>query len=330
MEREYELDTIFEFAIELGRYGGHKISEGYNKGIREMNVQSKSEPSDLVTQYDQEIEKEVTKRIKTKFPDHKIIGEETDASGVAWTLTEEATWIIDPIDGTTNFVHGFPYVCISIAFVLNRIPMIGVVYNPILDELFTARKNHGAFLNLTRRLPILNPLIRTITNPAHCLLIGEFGGQRDAATMASKSSSLYNLSLFTEADGAGCRGIRCSGSAAMNLCMLAKGNADVYWEVGPFIWDLAAGLLILNEAGGFAVSRCTEPTFPKTVSEARKFDLMARTVLAVRCLTPIPTDRSRSGPESQEADQQALELLAQFTKYIKPVPLPESPKPSME
>lgn len=102
---------------------------------------------DLVTETDKEVENLLINGLRSEFPDHKFIGEESVAAGVKCQLTEAPTWIIDPIDGTMNFVHSFPHPCISIALLVDFEPVIGIVYNPILSQLFTAKKNQGAFLN---------------------------------------------------------------------------------------------------------------------------------------------------------------------------------------
>lgn len=110
-------------------------------------TETKSGEIDLVTETDQQIEKLLIDSLSKQFPDHKFIGEESVAEGSQCSLTNCPTWIIDPIDGTMNFVHSFPHSCISIALFVNQKPSIGIIYNPVLNQLFTARKGKGAFLN---------------------------------------------------------------------------------------------------------------------------------------------------------------------------------------
>lgn len=112
-----------------------------------MVADLKSCDIDLVTETDQAVEKLLMDGIGAEFPSHKFIGEETVASGGSCNLTDEPTWIIDPIDGTMNFVHAFPHSCISLALFIDKQPQIGIIYNPMLEQLFTARKGQGAFLN---------------------------------------------------------------------------------------------------------------------------------------------------------------------------------------
>ncbi|CAD1469172.1 unnamed protein product, partial [Heterotrigona itama] len=112
-----------------------------------MDAMTKSCEVDLVTEWDQKVEKLLVDGISSKFPDHKFIGEEATSLGTKVELTDAPTWIIDPIDGTMNFVHGLPHTCISIALLINKTTEIGVVYNPILEQFFSARRGQGAFLN---------------------------------------------------------------------------------------------------------------------------------------------------------------------------------------
>lgn len=102
---------------------------------------------DFVTETDKQVEKLLMDGLGKQFPDHKFIGEETASAGVQSTLTSTPTWIIDPVDGTLNFVHGFPHSCISIGLFINCQPTIGIIYNPVLEQLFTAKKGHGAYYN---------------------------------------------------------------------------------------------------------------------------------------------------------------------------------------
>ncbi|KAJ9090185.1 hypothetical protein DSO57_1005065 [Entomophthora muscae] len=313
-----EVTEFYNFALEVAHYGGNKIKEGYYSQTVSSNLQSKADPCDLVTQYDQEIEREAIKMIKDKFPSHRIIGEESDAAGEKWSLTDDPTWIIDPIDGTSNFVHRFPFVCISIGVFVKKKPVVGVVFNPILNELFTAQVGKGAYLNQKQRLPIFDPTSAVVKSPRDCMVISEFGGLRDSASLLPKSSSMYKFAVAAQEGGLGCRGIRCLGSAALDLCQLAQGSADVYWEAGPYIWDIAAALLILKESGGFAISSAS-PNM--TLDQAHKFDFLARTVLAVRSLAPVPSDRPRSQQENIAADSHALDILNMFKTHIESVPL---------
>nr|CAD7576787.1 unnamed protein product [Timema californicum] len=141
---DIDLEECLETAISLAREAGQIVNEGF---YLDKTVTTKGEPANLVTEFDTRVQRILFDRLGEKFPTHKLIGEESVSEPV---LTDAPTWIIDPIDGTTNFIHGFPLTCISIGLTVNREPVLGVVYNPILEHMFTARKGHGAFLNSRR------------------------------------------------------------------------------------------------------------------------------------------------------------------------------------
>ncbi|XP_021567710.1 inositol monophosphatase 1 isoform X3 [Carlito syrichta] len=133
-----------DYAVTLARQAGEVVREALKS---EKNVMLKSSPVDLVTATDQKVEKMLMSSIKEKYPSHSFIGEESVAAGEKCVLTDNATWIIDPIDGTTNFVHRFPFVAVSIGFTVNKKIEFGVVYSCVEDKMYTARKGKGAFCN---------------------------------------------------------------------------------------------------------------------------------------------------------------------------------------
>jgi len=164
--------------------------------------------------------------------------------------------MVDPLDGTTNFVHRFPFVCTSIALVIKKEIVVGVVYNPVLKELFTAIKGKGAFLN--------GQPIKVSTKDAldQALLATEIGVSRDEQVMDAIFDRLRQVTMRM-------RSIRCSGACALNLCSVACGRIDVMYEVGfGGCWDCAAGALIVTEAGGEMLDPSGGP-----------FNVMARRVL---------------------------------------------------
>ncbi|XP_039307050.1 inositol monophosphatase 1 isoform X3 [Solenopsis invicta] len=169
-----------------------------------------------------------------------FIGEESTASGQKVELTDAPTWVIDPIDGTMNFVHGLPYTCVSVALLINKVAEIGIVYNPIMEQLFTARKGQGAFLN---GAPIH---VSNEKELRKALVMVEMGTSRDSEKL---KIVLQNIALLTSH----VHGIRSFGSAALNMCMVAIGGADVSFEFGIHAWDIAAGDLIVREAGGVSI-----------------------------------------------------------------------------
>ncbi|EOY28900.1 Inositol monophosphatase family protein isoform 1 [Theobroma cacao] len=209
----------------------------YDKAVKIINVDGLLEV-DLVTETDKACEDLVFNHLKQHYPSHKFIGEETTAACGTSELTDEPTWIVDPLDGTTNFVHGFPFVCVSIGLTIGKVPTVGVVYNPIMNELFTGVLGKGAFLNGT---PIR---VSSQTELVKSLLATEAGTKRDKLTVDTSTNRINSL-LFKV------RSLRMSGSCALNLCGIACGRLDLFYELGyggP--WDVAAGVLIVKEAGG--------------------------------------------------------------------------------
>lgn len=169
-------------------------------------------------------------------------------------MTDEPTWIIDPIDGTTNFVKGFPFVCISIGFVYKSEPTVGVIFAPFLGQLYAAQKGKGAFttspLHPERRpLPLVAP--PTLPSMKQALVAFEWGSDRSKEVMAKKTASFQRL---TGDAGGGVDGgqmvlgVRSMGSAALNFAHVAAGSLDMYWEIGCWAWDVCAGVVIAQEA----------------------------------------------------------------------------------
>jgi myo-inositol-1(or 4)-monophosphatase len=157
------------------------------------------------------------------------------------------TFVVDPIDGTVNFVHGNPYVCISLALCVDKRPVVGVVYNPFTDMLYTAIKGGGSFLNRRTRLPLKAPPLPLTGGLNRALVAVEWGSDRLGNNWDVKLRTYRNLA---EQGRGMVHSLRSLGSAALNFCAVAAGTIDIYWEAGCWAWDVAAGWLILQEAGG--------------------------------------------------------------------------------
>ncbi|XP_046739925.1 inositol monophosphatase 1-like [Diprion similis] len=238
MTSDNDLTNFYETVEILARDAGKVIAEAINK---EKKVSVKGIDWDLVTEYDRRVEETVITSLSAKFPSHKFIGEEDVAKeGKPPELTNDPTWIIDPIDGTTNFVHKFPHVCISIALVINKRVEIGIVYNPVIEQFFSAVRGRGAFLNGTR--------IRTsgVQDLSHALVGMEPWLAKDEKHTISVYSRAHFLIQRTH-------GIRSLGLAALSLCYVAMGAIEAYHIEGIDPWDVAAGQLIIEEAGGTVV-----------------------------------------------------------------------------
>ena len=194
----------------------------------------KKGPADLVTQADFASQEVVRKTVLTAFPDHSLLGEEGDASQGPAARTEYR-WIVDPLDGTTNYVHGVPHYCVSLALERNGRLLVGAVYDPVLDECFTAIVGRGARLN---------------GRPIHASGVSALSEALAAVGFPpNMPPDAPDLRLFL-AMLPHCQGIRRTGSSALNLCYLAAGRFDLYWSYSTRIWDVAAGVLIVCEAGG--------------------------------------------------------------------------------
>ena len=199
---------------------------------------------DLVTDADLQAEKIILQTIRRYFPDDHIIAEESGSQGAS----HERTWIVDPLDGTTNFAHGFPFFAVSIAFQEAEETVLGIVYNPYLDEHFEAAKASGARFN---GRPI------TVTDTAE---IGDSllatGFPYDIHENAGNVLDLFGRFVTTA------QGVRRPGSAALDLCYLACGRFDGFWEKDLQPWDTAAGALIVQEAGGMLATYQGNPYTP--------------------------------------------------------------------
>ncbi|KAG6796789.1 inositol monophosphatase 2 [Apis mellifera caucasica] len=238
----YAEDFYYEFAIKLTHDAAHILKEAIN-GVKKID--EKLGNWDLVTEYDRKIEDLIIGQLKTKFPDHKFIGEESIGKELP-ELTNDPTWIIDPIDGTTNFVHAFPHTCIVIGLAIKKEMVIGIVYNPILEQLFTARKGRGAFLN---DKPIKVSKVQDLSKALVCMESGFI------KIDYMREKTIERLRTIVQE----VQGIRTLGVAALSLCYIAMGIVDAYYIEGPGIstWDIAAASLIISEAGGIVVDRVT-------------------------------------------------------------------------
>ena len=198
---------------------------------RRKVIDRKSTTIDLVTETDRASEAAILEIIEREYPADAILAEESGARGAA-----EITWVVDPLDGTTNFAHSFPHVAVSIAVVRDGRSEIGVVYDPLRNELFEAVRGGGAFMN---GAPIH---VSPTDSLATALLATGFPYDRRDFT----SYYLAHLKAFMML----CHGVRRGGSAALDLCYVASGRVDGFWEWKLKPWDMAAGALLVEEAGG--------------------------------------------------------------------------------
>ena len=221
-------DGEFKVAVRAARKAGDLLK---TMSSGKLEVEFKG-PIDLVTQADRAAERLVVNLLRKNFPGDDILTEETDRE----RTKSSRRWIIDPLDGTTNYAHRFPFWCVSIAFEHKSRVMLGAVYNPSLDELFTAKKGKGAWLN-GRRIKV--SLQRTLDKS---LLATGFPYD----VHHSKVNNLDNFGKFIKRAQA----VRRPGSAALDLAYVACGRFDGFWEMKLKAWDMAAASLMVKEAGG--------------------------------------------------------------------------------
>ncbi|MBE9203668.1 inositol monophosphatase [Synechocystis salina LEGE 06099] len=239
-----DLQTWLEIGTEAALAAGAEIFSLWGK-VQE--VEEKGRAGDLVTEADRQAEAMILGIIKRHCPDHGILAEE---SGQWGSGDNPFCWAIDPLDGTTNFAHGYPVSCVSIGLLVQGIPTVGVIYNPFRQELFRAASSLGATLN---RQPIQ---VSTTTSLAKSLLVSGFAYDR-VKTLDNNYPEFCHLTHLTQ-------GVRRSGSAAIDLTDVACGRLDGYWERGINPWDIAAGIVIVQEAGGVISSYDGSPLDLKT------------------------------------------------------------------
>jgi len=223
---------MLNFAIQTARDAGRILAERFG---RTLEITNKSE-LDLVTESDLASERLIIDRIKTYYPRHAILAEESGASEPAdREMQSDWRWIIDPLDGTTNYAHGYPTFCVSIGLEQRGRLELGVVYDPMRDELFSAERNQGAALNGRR--------IRVSPTPQLSSSLLCTGFPYD---VRERSEFVRHFANFIMA----AQGVRRDGAAALDLAYVAAGRFDGFWEEGLRPWDVAAGALLVEEAGG--------------------------------------------------------------------------------
>lgn len=222
---------MFEEHLEVARQAAKAAGVIQLEGLnRTRQVETKSGPFDLVTEVDRACEAEIARLILSRFPDHQLLAEEGSTGGA----NPDFCWIIDPLDGTTNYTHRYPFFSVSIGLAYQGQVIVGVVYDALHNELFEAKAGSGAYLN-GRSIKVSQA-----AELGQALLCTGFPG--DQAGNRQVMTAWERLSLR-------CHGIRRDGSAALDLCYVACGRLDGFWE-RLNAWDMAAGALIVLEAGG--------------------------------------------------------------------------------
>jgi myo-inositol-1(or 4)-monophosphatase len=272
---------VLELAIRAAREAGELLRS--NLG-RQIDVSRKGR-IDLVTEIDIASERLIKHLISTHYPRHAVLGEESGESGSF--SDAEYRWIVDPLDGTTNYAHGYPHFNVSIGLYRFEEPLLGVVYDPMRDELFVAERGNGALLN-NRRIRV------STTAPLANALLSTGFPYDFTERYFTNLERFRDFSLHAQ-------GVRRDGSAALDLCYVACGRFDGFWEAGLKVWDSAAAAIVIAEAGGRLTDYSGQPFDPFRpeciVSNGLIHDEMMAVIQSSRPGTPIP-DPGLRNPES--------------------------------
>jgi myo-inositol-1(or 4)-monophosphatase len=222
---------LLNFAVQIARDAGLILTE--RMGRKSLQITNKG-VIDLVTEADLAAERFIIERIQTHYPRHGILAEESGAT-VSVERASEFKWIIDPLDGTTNYAHGYPCFCVSVALERAGQIVIGVIYDPLRDEMFAAERGEGATLN-GRRIRVSE--VEDLNRAMVCT-----GFPYDVRDRGDFARHFANFIMHAQA-------IRRDGSAALDLAYVACGRFDGFFEEGLRPWDVAAGVLLVEEAGG--------------------------------------------------------------------------------
>jgi len=251
---------LLNFAIQVARDAGNLLVQR----LGAAKITNKGD-IDLVTEADIAAEELIIDRIRSHYPLHGILAEESGEAVHAQSQRSAWKWIIDPLDGTTNYAHGYPCFCVSIAVEQEGVLEIGVVYDPMRNEMFAAERGHGATLN-ERKIRVSN--VEELGKALCCT-----GFPYDVRTRPDFARDFTNFTLNAQA-------VRRDGSAALDLAFVACGRFDGFWEDGLNPWDTAAGALLVMEAGGRITNFENEPldiyTKKVVASNGRVHDEMLR------------------------------------------------------
>ena len=218
------------------------ILEGFNKSHQAYDKKTATDP---VTEVDRNVEKYIQTTVQERFPNHSFLGEETATT--TKLSSDKVTWIVDPVDGTANFVHKLPYCAVCIAVAMEGQIVSGVVHAPVLERMYTAMYEFPALLN---GKPISVSKVSILSEAAVCT---DFGSHRDEKFVSAR---IENIKVVLRHQT---QCIRMLGSCALSMCEVAAGHVDIYYEWGPCIWDFAAARIIVERAGGVVLDPLGSP-----------------------------------------------------------------------
>lgn len=233
-----EKEKALRVALQAAKLGG-QVTLKYFKKLKHVSIK---DGAGLVSEADRESESVIKKTVHKTYPSHKFLGEEggmTEGSG------SNALWVVDPLDGTTNYVHGFPFYCVSIALEVDGVTEVGIIHVPVLKQTYTAMRGKGAYLNDKRMK------VSKTSRIEDSLLATGFSYKKSSILV----DELKDFKILAERS----QGVRRAGSAALDLCMVASGVFDGFWERELAPWDTAAGVLLVTEAGGVVTTFQNKP-----------------------------------------------------------------------
>jgi myo-inositol-1(or 4)-monophosphatase len=241
MEWHQRLSRALRTATEASREAGTLIMQELAH-LKPQDIQEKG-PSDFVTRVDKASERLILDRIRKEFPDDKILSEE--AGGTQPSEDAEDLWVVDPLDGTSNFIHRFPLFCVSIAYCQRGRPVVGAIFDPIHQEMFTCKRDEGLWLN---GAPIG---VSAVADPGQAYIATGFPARfkKDAEPYFRQFRAVFEAVA----------GLRRGGSAALDLAYVACGRFDGFWEPRLAPWDMAAGMLMVEAAGGIVSDQAGGP-----------------------------------------------------------------------
>lgn len=228
-DKDYNLENVKKILVSAGSYVKGKLGCSFQTGY-------KSCPADLVTEIDRNSQSIIVEGISRHFPDHRLVAEEDPVEG-EMLPGDQPVWFIDPLDGTTNFVFGIPFCAINVSMVINGSPVVGLTYDPFREEMFSAVRGQGAYLN-GKRVSV----DKTRKTVSDSLIVTGFPAADQFKEEMWKAD--YKKVFYKAID------VRAFGSAALELAYIACGRLTGYWEVSLRPWDVAAGIILVEEAGG--------------------------------------------------------------------------------
>ncbi|HLX25130.1 MAG TPA: inositol monophosphatase family protein [Usitatibacter sp.] len=256
------MHPMLNTAVKAARKAGSIITRA-SFDLEKLTVRSKQQ-KDYVSEVDHAAEDAILSVLREAYPDHAILAEESGRSDAK----SEYLWVVDPLDGTTNFLHGFPQYCVSIGMLHKGVPTQGVIFDPNRNELFTATRGVGAYLN-DKRIRVSK------TDRLEAALMGTGFPFREVSNIDDYIRMMRNIMLATS-------GIRRPGAAALDLAWVAAGRIDGFWEIGLSPWDMAAGALLVREAGGLIGDLEGNDTFMESgrvvASNAKLFSAILQTL----------------------------------------------------